>query len=148
MPWSPHLVQLLALAVALALTGQVARASDNHALLDRLQEVLDNPASRIGALCRNDTLFYLDRLRNGSPWALKSKCLPRSLLAKSRSANFEGASGLGAECRSQGLRPTLRAARRRKAILSRCNLRCHVAASADELLLYGDAYCASIDRGL
>lgn len=71
MPWSPHLVQLLALAVALALTGQVARASDNHALLDRLQEVLDNPASRIGALCRNDTLFYLDRLRNGSPWALK-----------------------------------------------------------------------------
>uniref|UniRef100_L7LX95 Nose resistant-to-fluoxetine protein N-terminal domain-containing protein n=1 Tax=Rhipicephalus pulchellus TaxID=72859 RepID=L7LX95_RHIPC len=70
-PQSPFLVQLLAVAVALVLTGPVARASDNHALLDRLQEVLDNPASRIGALCRNDTLFYLDRLRNGSPWALK-----------------------------------------------------------------------------
>lgn len=61
------LVQLLAVAVVLVM----ARASDNHALLDRLQEVLDNPASRIGARCRNDTLFYLDRLRNGSPWALK-----------------------------------------------------------------------------
>ncbi|KAL1466228.1 hypothetical protein MTO96_026800 [Rhipicephalus appendiculatus] len=70
-PGSPLLVQLLAVAVALVFSGPVARASDNHALLDRLQEVLDNPASRIGALCRNDTLFYLDRLRNGSPWALK-----------------------------------------------------------------------------
>lgn len=64
----------MAVAALLALSLEVpaARAStDNHALLDRLQDVLDSPASRIGARCRNDTLFYLDRLRSGSPWALK-----------------------------------------------------------------------------
>lgn len=71
---SSLLVHLLVVPVSLlAFTAHisVARASDNHVLLDRLQEVLDSPASRIGARCRNDTLFYLDRLRNGSPWALK-----------------------------------------------------------------------------
>lgn len=67
-PRSRRFVQLLVVAVSLV---PVVRASDNHALLDRLQEVLDSPASRIGARCRNDTLFYLDRLRNGAPWALK-----------------------------------------------------------------------------
>ncbi|KAH9360239.1 hypothetical protein HPB48_019843 [Haemaphysalis longicornis] len=55
----------------LALTA--APGSNNHVLLDRLQEVLDSPTSHIGVRCRNDTLFYLDRLRGGAPWALKSK---------------------------------------------------------------------------
>ncbi|KAH7977953.1 hypothetical protein HPB49_004036 [Dermacentor silvarum] len=72
---SLHVHLLVVLVSLLAFTAHisVARASDNHVLLDRLQEVLDSPASRIGARCRNDTLFYLDRLRNGSPWALKSE---------------------------------------------------------------------------
>lgn len=64
----PHAATLL-LMLPLALTA--APGSNNHVLLDRLQEVLDSPTSHIGVRCRNDTLFYLDRLRGGAPWALK-----------------------------------------------------------------------------
>lgn len=67
-----HLFLAVAALLALSVDVPAARASaDNHALLERLQDVLDSPASRIGARCRNDTLFYLDRLRSGAPWALR-----------------------------------------------------------------------------
>ncbi|EEC01699.1 hypothetical protein IscW_ISCW000040 [Ixodes scapularis] len=47
-----------------------------HVFLNRLHEVLETSDTGIDSVCRQDTAVYLEQLRLGAPWALKSEsCL-------------------------------------------------------------------------